>query len=69
MAITIKLTEKEEILLSNIHQLCKERGVKNKDLAAYLGLTGNVITEWYGHRSRSFAQYVHAIAAFFSLPV
>lgn len=62
-------TENEQFLLDNIRRLCRERQVKNKELAAYLGIKGNVISEWFGGRCRSFTKYVHAIAAFFSLPV
>ena len=65
----MEFTEQEKKMLATIRRLCREKKVKNLELAAYLGVTGNVVTEWFGGRCRSFVKYAHAIAAFFSLPV
>lgn len=65
----MEFTEQEETMLATIKSLCRERGVTNRELAAYLGIKGNVISEWFGRRCRSFVKYTHAIAAFFDLPV
>ena len=65
----MEFTEQEEKMLETIRSLCRERKVTNRELAAYLGIKGNVISEWFGRRCRSFVKYAHAIAAFFDLPV
>ena len=54
-------------ILNNILRLLKVKGVRQIDLARYLGISGNAITQWKINRSSSYMNYLDKIAAFFDV--
>ena len=54
-------------ILNIILRLLKVKGVRQIDLARYLGISGNAITQWKINRSSSYMYYLDKIAAFFDV--
>lgn len=52
-----------------VSNLLKARGIKNKELADYLGVSVNRITDWRAERLKSYNKYLPQIAEFFGLTV
>lgn len=51
-------------ILDRIFALCKEQGKSQVDLANFLGISKNNVTDWKGGRSRSYEKYLYQIAAY-----
>lgn len=58
-----------DILLERIVECIGPRHGAKKDLADYLGIHPNVITNWLNGRNRSYRRYVKDIAAYFNVTV
>lgn len=50
--------------LSRIVLLLKEQGKQQKELANYLGISTNCITDWKSGRNKSYLKYVNPISDF-----
>lgn len=57
----------ENVVLSNIFNLMKMKGVRQTDLANYLGLSQNAITQWKTHKTRSYMRYLDQLAEYFDV--
>lgn len=53
--------------IDNIILLLKSSGKSQVDLATYLGLGKNVITDWKAGRTNSYMKYIPQIAKFFDV--
>lgn len=62
------MCDKEQILLRIL--ACLERqGKKQKDLAKFIGINKNNITDWKSGKSKSYMKYLPEIAEFLSVPI
>ena len=52
------------VILDNIFKLLKEQGKTQVELAQFLGISKNSITEWRHGRNRSYEKYLYQIAAY-----
>lgn len=59
--------QKNNEILNNILRLIQLKGVRQIDLARYLGISGNAITQWKINRSSSYMNYIDKLAAFFDV--
>ncbi len=57
----------ENIVLTNIFNLMKTKGIRQKDLADHLGISQNAVTQWKLHRTRSYMNYIDKIAEYFNV--
>jgi repressor LexA len=53
-----------DAVLERIFEAMKAQGKKNKELAAYLGLSPQRVTDWKSGRIASYSKYMDKIAAF-----
>ena len=63
----VRLHKKEVkilVILDNIFKLLKEQGKTQVELAQFLGISKNSITEWRHGRNRSYEKYLYQIAAY-----
>lgn len=56
-------------IINKIDMLLNERKLKNKDIAQYLDLKPQVVTDWRAGRSRSYEKYLPQIASFFDVKI
>ncbi len=56
-------------MISRILNELKEQKKSQKQLAQYLGVTQNVITDWKSGRIKSYTKYLHAIADYLGVSV
>ena len=56
-------------VLSNILSVLKEKNIQQKDLAAFLGLSSNVMTGWKNGSCKSYEKYLPKIAEFLNISV
>ncbi len=54
----------ESPILSRVTDLLIKKGISQKQLLAYLGLTKGIYTEWKANRSDSYLKYIDQIATF-----
>ena len=66
MAKKISIKSDNEIL-NNIFHLIAVKGVRQKDLADYLGLSKTAITQWKTNNSASYMNYIDELASFFDV--
>ena len=66
MSKTVPVKKDNEIL-NNIFHLIKVKGVRQKDLADYLGISHNTITQWKLCRTSSYMNYIDQLATFFGV--
>ena len=52
-------------ILNNIFYLIETKGIRQKDLAEYLGLSQNAITYWKTRKSSSYMRYIDKLATYF----
>lgn len=55
--------------LDKINELIEAKGISQKDLADYLGMNKNLISEWNSGKSKSFMQKLPQIAEYFNVSV
>jgi transcriptional regulator with XRE-family HTH domain len=55
------------VVLTNIFELMDAKGIRQKDLADFLGVSSNAITQWKLQRSRSYMNYIDQIAEYFNV--
>ena len=55
--------------IDKIKMLLKEKGLDQKDLTSYLGITKSVFSAWNKGTSTSYTKYYNEIADFFGVPV
>ena len=55
------------IVLSNVFNLMKTKGIRQKDLADYLGISQNAVAQWKSKRSRSYMNYLDQLASYFNV--
>lgn len=55
--------------LDNITKLLKEQKKTQKGLCSYLGISGNVFTEWKARRNFSYRKYLPEIASYLGVSV
>ena len=58
----------DDILKKILDCLGPKHGAK-KQLAEYLGIHPNIITNWFGGRNKSYRRYLPEIAAYFNIPL
>ena len=51
-------------ILTRILSLLEQQGKQQKDLADFLGINKNNITDWKSGKSRSYTKYLYQIAVF-----
>lgn len=56
-------------ILDNISQLLNDKGLKQKDLTDYLGISKNCFTDWKSGKSSSYQKYLPQIAEFLGVSV
>ena len=66
MPKTVQLRSNNEILM-NIFRLIKIKGVRQSDLAKYLGISKNAISQWKISKSSSYMKYIDQLAVFFDV--
>ena len=66
MAKKIQLKNNNEIL-NNIFRLIQIKGVRQTDLAQYLGISRNAISQWKINKSSSYMDYLDKIALYFDV--
>ena len=58
-----------DIMLTRIKELVdKKRGTRT-ELASYLGISPNTITDWWSSKNKSYPKYASQIAEFFDVSV
>lgn len=57
----------ENVVLSNILNLMKVKGVRQKDLAEFLGVSQNAITQWKMHKTKSYMKYLDRLSEYFNV--
>lgn len=58
-----------DITMQRIISELQLQGKKQTELADYIGVTSNVITDWKSGRIKSYSKYIFAIAAFLNVSV
>lgn len=58
-----------DITIKRIVDELKAQNKKQTDLADFIGVTGNVITDWKSGRIKSYTKYIHGIADFLGVSV
>ena len=58
-----------DITIARIIEEMKYQNKKHADLASYIGVTPNVITDWKSGRIKSYKKYIHGIAEFLNVSV
>lgn len=56
-------------ILDNILQILDEKGMKQKDLTDYLGISKNCFTDWKNGKSASYKKYLPQISEFLGVSV
>lgn len=56
-------------ILNNISRLLEEKGLKQKDLTDFLGISKNCFTDWKSGKSSSYNKYLPQIAEFLGVSV
>ena len=56
-------------ILNNILHLLKVKGVRQSDLARYLGISRNSVSQWKVNKSTSYMNYMDKLADFFDVSV
>jgi len=59
--------QKENEVINNIFYLLKTRGKNQSELAQYLGISKNSITQWKTGRTSSYLNYIDQMAVFFNI--
>jgi transcriptional regulator with XRE-family HTH domain len=54
-------------ILLRILKLMETKGVRQKDLAEYLGITDSSLTQWKSNRTRSYMNYLDKIATYLNV--
>jgi transcriptional regulator with XRE-family HTH domain len=54
-------------VLNNIFNLMKTKGIRQKDLAEYLGISQNAVAQWKCERTRSYMNYLDQLASYFNV--
>ena len=49
-------------ILNNIFYLIETKGIRQKDLADYLGISQNAITQWKTRKTSSYMKYIDKLA-------
>lgn len=61
----IEVTDNE--VLNNILNLMKIKGVRQTDVARYLGISDNAVSQWKTHTSKSYMKYLDQLAGYFDV--
>ena len=56
-------------IIEKINLIMLEKKIKNKDVAAFLNLKPQLVSDWRSGRSRSYEKYLPQLAAFFGVKV
>ena len=56
-------------ILNSILHLLKVKGVRQSDLARYLGISRNSVSQWKVNKSTSYMNYMDKLADFFDVSV
>ena len=54
--------------LDKITKLLKDRNIEQRELAAYLGISAAIVSEWKSGKTQSYKKYLAKIAEFFNVP-
>ena len=63
----MKLQVTDNEILNNILNLMKVKGVRQVDLANYLGISKTAVTQWKTHASKSYMNYLDELASYFDV--
>lgn len=55
-------------ILDNILWILKAKGIPQRELTSYLGLSPNIFTNWKNGKNKSYVKYKDTIAKFFDVP-
>ncbi len=66
MGKTVPIANENEIL-NHIFDLIQIKGVRQTDLANYLGVSKNTITRWKTHNIKSYMKYIDKMAEYFDV--
>lgn len=58
-----------DITIKRIVEEMKIQGIRNIDMAEFIGVTSNVITDWKSGRIKSYLKYLYQIADFLGVSV
>lgn len=58
-----------DITIKRIVEEMKAQKLRNIDLANFIGVTPNVVTDWKSGRIKSYVKYIYAIAEFLGVSV
>jgi len=61
-------TEYQDEILVRILETMKKRGIRQKELTTYLGITETAFTKWKFKGSISYVKYIDRIAEFLHVP-
>ena len=61
----IEVTDNE--ILNNILNHMKIKGVRQTDVARYLGISDNAVSQWKTHTSKSYMKYLDQLAEYFDV--
>lgn len=56
-------------IVARILFLVKEKGKSQKELADYIGVSQQVVTDWKSGKSESYKKYLPKIASFFEISI
>lgn len=54
-------------ILNNILNHMKIKGVRQTDVARYLGISDNAVSQWKTHTSKSYMKYLDQLAEYFDV--
>ena len=58
-----------DMTIKRISEELQLQGIKQADLAEFIGVTPNVITDWKSGRIKSYSKYIYGIAKFLNVSV
>ena len=65
----MKISVTDNEVLNNILYMMQAKGVRQADIARYLGISKNAVTQWKTHASKSYMDYPEQLAVFFDVSV
>lgn len=58
-----------DVTIARIIEEMKASNIRNIDLAEFIGVTPNVITDWKSGRIKSYSKYIYAISEYLGVSV
>ena len=67
MAICMEIKVTDNEILNNILNHMKIKGVRQTDVARYLGISDNAVSQWKTKTSKSYMKYLDQLADYFDV--